>query len=162
MVEPDENSIRDVLPVRVVAWELTRACNLACFYCRASAGNFDPMETSAADAMSTLDEIARLGRPLLILTGGEPLLREDLFRVTEKAVGMGFPVAVASNGTLISAEAASRLSDCGVHRVSVSLDFPEARAHDRVRGEGSFEAAMAGIANLVRAGVALQVNMTVT
>ncbi len=112
--------------------------------------------------MAILDEVATLGRPLLILSGGEPLASPALFEIAERAGGMGFPVAVATNGTLVDEEAAARLSAAGVRRVSVSLDFPDAARHDAVRGRGAFEAALGGIDKLKGAGLPFQVNMTVT
>lgn len=152
----------DVPPVRVVAWELTRACNLSCPYCRAAAGEGASGETATGEALRIVEEISTLGRPLLILTGGEPLLRGDLQKIAAEAAAKGLRVVVASNGTLISRDAAQRLGESGVRRVSVSLDYPDAARHDGVRGAGSFEAAMEGIDNLREAGVAFQVNMTVT
>lgn len=150
-----------VPPVRVLAWELTRACNLSCPYCRASAGRKAPGELSTARALDALDQFARLGRPLLIVSGGEPLMRPDLFEIIDRAVAMGFPTALATNGTLIEDCLAERLKAAGLRRVSVSLDYPDARRHESVRGEGSFDAAWRGIESLKSREVSFQINMTV-
>lgn len=147
--------------MRVVAWEVTRACNLSCPYCRASAGRKAPGELSTARALDALDRFACLGRPLLIVSGGEPLMRPDLFEIIDRAVAMDFPTALATNGTLIDDGLAERLKAAGLRRVSVSLDYPDARRHDGVRGEGSFDAALHGIESLKSRGVSFQINMTV-
>jgi radical SAM protein with 4Fe4S-binding SPASM domain len=148
--------------VRVVAWELTRACNLSCPYCRASSVDRDSDAASTAEALAALDQIALLGRPLIILSGGEPLLRDDLAEIASASARMGFPTAVATNGTLMTPERARELAAAGVRRVSVSLDFPDGARHDAVRGAGSFDAALAGIEALKGAGLPFQVNMTVS
>jgi len=147
--------------VRVLAWELTQACNLACPYCRGSAGRRAQGELSSEEALEALSRIKRLGRPLLILTGGEPLMRADVFEIIEQATAMGFPTALATNGTLLDEAVARRLARACVRRVSASLDFPDASRHDRVRGAGSFAAALEGIRRLETYGVPFQVNMTV-
>jgi radical SAM protein with 4Fe4S-binding SPASM domain len=147
--------------VRVLAFELTKACNLHCPYCRASAGKGEPGEVSTSAVLETLAQITDLGRPLIILTGGEPLLRGDLFSIVERSVKMGFPTALATNGTLVTDRIALQLRDGGVRRVSVSMDFPDEKRHDAVRGKGSFRAASAALSHLREAGVPFQINMTI-
>ena len=148
-------------PVRVVAWELTRACNLSCPYCRAEAGVAGPDELGTKAAFGILEEICALGRPIVILSGGEPLLRRDVFDIAARATSLGLPVALATNGTLVDDAVAARIRESGVRRASVSLDFPDAARHDAVRGEGTFNRAIGGIEALKRAGVGFQVNVTV-
>ncbi len=163
-------------PVRVVAFELTRTCNLRCPYCRAQdyapdqcesasshgAGTrLSPAEMPTSGVFHVLDEIAGLGRPLVILSGGEPLLRDDLIPIVERSVATGLPTALATNGTLLTAATARALRDAGVRRVSVSMDSPDRKRHDAVRGKGAFVAAGQGLSHLREAGLPFQINMTV-
>jgi AdoMet-dependent heme synthase len=145
----------------IVAWEATAACNLSCSYCRAGASpGPDPDELSTEEAISFLESIAPL-RPMLILSGGEPLLRPDILFLARHAVSMGMRVSLASNGILITPELAGDIAAAGISRVSVSLDAAEAEKHDLVRGRGSFERALEGIGNL-RGRVDFQINHTIT
>jgi AdoMet-dependent heme synthase len=145
----------------IVAWEATAACNLSCGYCRAGASlGPDPDELSTEEAISFLESIVPL-RPMLILSGGEPLLRPDILFLARRAVSMGMRVSLASNGTLITLELAGDIAAAGISRVSVSLDAAEAEKHDLVRGRGSFERALQGIGNL-RGRVDFQINHTIT
>ncbi len=153
------------LPVpRLVAWEVTRRCNLRCAHCRASAGDcVAEGELSLAEAKALVDDIATFAKPVLILTGGEPLMCEWIWDIITYAREKGMTPAVGTNGTLVDDATARRLAESAVRRISVSLDFPTAEAHDAFRGlKGAFDAAVAGIAAARRAGVEVQVNMTVT
>ena len=149
---------------RLVAWELTRRCNLRCRHCRASADSGDYAgELTLDEGRRLVDEIAALGNPILILTGGEPLLCPWLFDIMEYARGKGLRPVVGTNATLVDAVTAKRLADAGVSRISVSLDFPEARRHDEFRGEsGAFDAALRGVRAAREAGIEVQVNSTIT
>ncbi|MGB4680098.1 radical SAM protein, partial [Methanothrix sp.] len=145
----------------IIAWELTAACNLSCQYCRASASpEPDRGELGTDEAMRFVESIAPL-QPMLILSGGEPLLRPDLFEIIRHAVSLGIRVSLASNGTLITPELAQMIAASGVSRVSISLDGAGAAEHDLVRGQGSFERSMRGIENL-RGLVDFQINFTVS
>ncbi len=163
-----ESNLRqgDVITPRLqlVAWEITRSCNLFCAHCRASAGHGQYSgELSTEECFHLIDEILEVGKPIIILTGGEPLIREDVFKIGEYAVSRGLRVVMGSNGTLITEEMAAKLKDVPVSRLGISLDFPVAKLQDDFRGErGAFEAAMAGIVNARRAGVEIQINSTVT
>ena len=153
------------IPVpRLVAWEVTRRCNLKCRHCRASAGDcVAEGELSLSEAKAVVDDIATFAKPVLILTGGEPLMCEWVWDIIAYARGKGMAPAVGTNGTLVDDATARRLAASGVRRISVSLDFPTAGAHDEFRGvSGAFDAAVAGIAAARRAGVEVQVNTTVT
>ena len=153
------------IPVpRLVAWEVTRRCNLKCRHCRASAGDCAVEgELSLGEAKAVVDDIASFAKPVLILTGGEPLMCEWVWDIIAYARERGMTPAVGTNGTLVDDEVARRLAASGVRRISVSLDFPTAGAHDEFRGvEGAFDAAVRGIAAARRAGVEVQVNTTVT
>ncbi len=149
---------------RLVAWEVTRRCNLKCRHCRASAGDCAVEgEFSLDEAKAVVDDIASFAKPVLILTGGEPLMCEWIWDLIAYARERGMTPAVGTNGTLVDDEVARRLAASGVRRISVSLDFPDAVSHDEFRGvEGAFDAAVSGIAAARRAGVEVQVNTTVT
>ncbi|WP_334102416.1 radical SAM/SPASM domain-containing protein [Methanothrix soehngenii] len=145
----------------IIAWELTAACNLSCQYCRASASHEpDQGELDTDEAKRFVESIAPL-KPMLILSGGEPLLRPDLFQIIRLAVSLGIRVSLASNGTLITPELAKEIADSGVSRVSISLDGADATMHDLGRGQGSFKRSIRGIENL-RGRVDFQINFTVT
>ncbi len=145
----------------IIAWELTAACNLSCRYCRASASHEpDQGELDTDEAKRFVESIAPL-KPMLILSGGEPLLRPDLFQIIRLAVSLGIRVSLASNGTLITSGLAEEIADSGVSRVSISLDGADAAMHDHGRGQGSFERSIKGIENL-RGRVDFQINFTVT
>jgi radical SAM protein with 4Fe4S-binding SPASM domain len=145
----------------IVAWETTAICNLSCRYCRASAtASPDPDELDTEEALAFIESIAPL-QPMLILSGGEPLLRPDIFQIARHAVSIGLRVSMASNGTLLTAKAAHEIAASGISRVSISLDGASAEMHDSNRGSGSFLAALKGVENL-RGKVGFQINFTIT
>ena len=150
--------------LRVLAWEVTRACNLACRHCRANT-QLEPFpdELSHTEGLSLIDQISRTGNPILIFTGGEPLLREDIFQLIERARANGLRCAIAPNGTLLNAENTRLLAKSGIERASISIDSPDSAGHNAFRGvEGAFEASMRGIEHLRQAGIPFQINTTVT
>jgi heme b synthase len=159
---PSEEILKPNL--QLVAWEVTRTCNLACAHCRASAQNYQyEGELSKHECLRLIDEIVQVGKPILILTGGEPLMRPDIFEIGKYAVGKGLRVVMGTNGTLISREIAAKLKEVPISRIAVSLDFPAAELQDKFRGQiGSFEAALSGIKNCLESGIEIQINCTVT
>ena len=145
----------------IIAWETTAACNLKCSYCRAFASAVpDQGELCTEEAVAFIDSIA-IFQPMLILSGGEPLLRPDIFHLARHAVSRGLRVSLASNGTLITPEIVDKIAATGIGRVSISLDGATPQMHDGNRGQGSFWAAMAGIEAL-RGRVDFQINFTIT
>ncbi|MDP2841941.1 MAG: heme b synthase [Candidatus Methanoperedens sp.] len=148
---------------RLIAWELTNACNLACIHCRASAiKDPAPDELSAAEAKHFVDELIEY-KPIIILTGGEPLLRSDVYDIAQYASGHGLRVVLATNGTLLTPDIAKKLKDVGIQRVSISIDGSTKETHDIFRGEtGAFEAVLRGIDILKNAGLSFQINTTIT
>ena len=150
--------------LNLVAWEITRSCNLKCAHCRASAvDDRSPQELSLQDCYQVINGILEVGKPIIILTGGEPLVRPDVFEIARYGVSKGLKVVMGSNGTLITDEIASRLRDIPISRIAVSLDFPIAQLQDKFRGRpGAFDAAMSGISAMKRAGLELQINCTLT
>ncbi|MDQ7032090.1 MAG: heme b synthase [Desulfonauticus sp.] len=150
--------------LRLVAWEVTRACNLACKHCRAEA-RFEPFEgeLDTKEALALIDEFKAVGDPVIIFTGGEPLLRKDIFELIGYATSCGLRSVMAPNGTLITLENAREMKQAGVQRCSISLDGPDAKSHDDFRGQpGAFEGALRGIDYLKQAGIPFQINTTVT
>lgn len=148
---------------RLVFWELTKRCNLRCQHCRA-VPSLEPLEGELGtdECRRFMEELAELGRPILVLTGGEPLYRQDLFDLAEFAVGRDFPVALATNGTLIDGSTARRIRETGIRRVSISLDGGRAETHEAFRGlPGSFERALKGFRLLREEGIPVQVNVTI-
>ncbi len=120
-------------------------------------------ELSTEECLRFVNELADFANPILILTGGEPLMRPDLFEIAKKAVDRSLRVACASNGTLIDETVAMRIRDAGISRVSISIDGRCAATHDSFRGvPGSFDLALRGARNVVDAGVELQLNSTVS
>lgn len=150
-------------PPRLVYWELTKRCNLRCVHCRAVPETASsPDELSLPDAMGVIDTLAEYGRPILVFTGGEPLLCKNLFVLAQHAQSHGLTVALATNGTLVTRQAA-RIAGAGFRRVSISLDGPDAGTHDWFRRvDGAFDRAVDGFRHLKALGVSLQVNTTVT
>ncbi|MBM4326574.1 MAG: heme b synthase [Deltaproteobacteria bacterium] len=150
--------------LRLVAWEMTRACNLACVHCRAGAcSQPGPEQLTTDEGRSLIDGIREVGQPILIMTGGEPLLRPDFFELAQYALDVGLRAVVATNGVLVTREIAARIAAVGIPRVSISLDGPTAETHDRFRMvEGAFDASLRGIRNLRDAGVPVQINTTLT
>ena len=150
----------------LVFWETTRACLLACRHCRASATTqAPPGELSTGEGYALIEQVARFGRPypILVLTGGDCLLRPDLFDLVEHAVSLGIPVCLSPSVTpLLDAAMIDRIAASGVRAVSVSLDGCRPQTHDGVRGiAGHFDKTVAAIAQLAAAGLTVQVNTTV-
>jgi len=149
---------------RLVFWETTAACNLRCSHCRRIdvLDELSPDELSTQEAERLVDELSGWGRTILVLSGGEPLLRPDIFHLLSYAGERGLVVALATNGTLIDQELARRIRESGVDRVSVSLDGADELTHDAFRRlPGSFRSALAGIRALGSEGVPFQINVTV-
>ena len=150
--------------LRLVFWELTARCNLKCQHCRAEAqDHVVEGELSTDEILRVAEEIREDADPIVILTGGEPLARQDWPEIAQTCTRLFTRVAMATNGTLVDDEVAQRIVDCGIQRVSISLDGAAAGTHDRFRGlQGSFDDALRGFDALKRAGASLQVNVTVT
>ncbi len=148
---------------RVIAWESTQACNLVCRHCRASAQTEPaPDELTTSEVKRLIDEIVSLSKPIFVISGGEPLMREDIFDVAAYATDRGLRVAMSPNGTLITPHAVERMKDAGVKRVSVSIDGSSAERHDAIRGvTGAFQDAVRGIQHCRDGVLPFQINTTV-
>jgi heme b synthase len=150
---------------RLVAWEATRACSLACVHCRAVAQpNPDPRQLSTDEAFRLVDDIASFREPvILILTGGDPLKREDIFAVAERASRAGLRVVMSPSGTNVTPAIVRRLKEVGVQRISVSLDGSTPELHDGFRQvPGAFAEATQSLAYAREGGLPFQINTTVT
>lgn len=148
----------------MIAWEITRSCNLNCLHCRAAAerGPYDG-ELATEECFRFIDEVAAFSKPVLILTGGEPLLREDIFEIASYGTRKGLRTVMAVNGTLLDAKKTQTAKNAGIQRVSISLDGATAEGHDQFRGVvGAFTGAMEGISYLKETGLDFQINTTVT
>lgn len=147
----------------ILAWELTKACNLNCVHCRASAtGMPHSGELSTAEGRALLQELAQGGTRMVILSGGEALVRPDVFEMASYGTSLGLRMTLATNGSLVTPEVASKLKESGIARVSVSIDGVSEDIHDAFRGmPGAFDMALRGIRILIEAGIPVQVNTTV-
>jgi len=148
---------------RLVFWEVTKGCNLRCIHCRATATELSsPSDLPTRAALGIIDQIAAAAHPILVLSGGEPLYRSDIFQLARYATDKGLRVALATNGTLVTKDVARMIVDAGVRRVSISLDGADALTHDAFRGiPGAFDAAVHGLRNLKSLGMSVQINMTI-
>ncbi len=166
---PHHSDIRhptsDIRPqLRLVAWELTRKCNLNCVHCRAGADRGPyPGELETAKCIEVLKQIRAVGNPIVILTGGEPLLREDIFDLAREGTQMGLRMVMATNGTLLTPEKIEQMKTSGIKRVSISIDGATAAQHDAFRQmPGAYNQAMNGISLLNQNDFEFQINTTVS
>ena len=146
----------------VVVWNVTRACNLRCVHCYAGAvENAGETEMDLREGIGLLDDLADFGAPVVLFSGGEPLMRADITALASHAVKLGMRAVISTNGTLISRDRAMELRDVGLSYVGVSLDGME-DVHDRFRGKrGAFRAAMNGIENCRSAGLKVGLRFTI-
>ncbi len=147
----------------VVIWNLIRRCNLTCQHCYSTSANRDfPGELSTAEAYEVMDDLKAFGVPVLILSGGEPLLRPDILDIGRRAKAMGFYVGLSSNGTLIDERNVAALADTGFDYVGVSLDGI-GETHDAFRRlAGGFELALRGVRLAREAGMKVGIRYTMT
>lgn len=150
----------------IVFWEVTRACALSCVHCRAKAQpRAHPLELTTEECMSVVDALSDFGMtPMLILSGGDPFMRRDLFQIVERARKKNLTVAVAPSATaLVTEKRLRRLVDLGVSSVSFSLDGATARRHDDFRGfDGTFDRTLEMMNVAKECGLSFQVNTTVS
>ena len=147
----------------VVVWNVTRRCNLKCVHCYSSSQNIlysDELTTEQGKRL--IDDLAAFGSPVLLLSGGEPLMRPDLPELAQYAVDKGMRVVISTNGTLITKKLAKVFSDIGLSYIGVSLDGLR-EVHDRFRGvKGAFDKTMRGIRNARDAGIKVGIRFTVS
>ncbi len=149
----------------LVFWEVTRSCALACRHCRAEAQpQRHPEELDEREALLLVEDLAELAPPMLVLTGGDPLMRRDIFDLARHASNLGLRVALspAATARLVKADFA-RIADAGIRRISLSLDGASRETHDRFRGvEGTYDHTIRAVEKAHAAGLAVQINTTLT
>jgi radical SAM protein with 4Fe4S-binding SPASM domain len=153
----------DLVPRPVGVWNCTRQCNLVCAHCYASAGNQkSPGELDTQAGKAFIRDLADFGVPVLLFSGGEPLMRKDFFELAEYARQKGLRIAISTNGTLVTREVAEKLKNLGFAEVGISLDGTEAN-NDRFRGKsGAYQAALAGLKNSIACGLRASLRLTIT
>lgn len=148
-----------------IAWEITRACAYACVHCRADAQHHrDPQELSTDEAKALVDRIRAFGNPILVFTGGDPMMRSDLFEIIAYASQSGLRCSLTPTATeLATKERLILARDAGIKRIALSLDAPDAAIHDDFRRvPGSWDRTMGILRNALSIGLAAQINTTVT
>src|SRR5574341_185914 len=158
-----EGQEKKYLP-RLIAWEVTRSCILNCVHCRAAA-RFGPYpgELATEECFKFLDNVKSFSDPIIILTGGEPMMRPDIYDIAKYGTKLGLRMVMAPCGLLVTEELAQKIKDSGVMRVSLSIDGLTAEQHNNFRRvEGAFEGVMKAIENFKKVGMEFQVNTTIT
>jgi 12,18-didecarboxysiroheme deacetylase len=147
----------------VVVWNCTRRCNLKCVHCYSQSENKQyEGELTTDEGLAMIEDLAKFGVPVTLFSGGEPLVRQDLFTLIERTVKLGMRAVISTNGTLITEEKAERLKAFNLSYVGVSLDGLR-DVNDRFRGvSGAFEKALAGIRNCQKAGIKVGLRFTIT
>jgi AdoMet-dependent heme synthase len=157
-------ALRPQNELRLIAWEMTRSCNLNCRHCRAAAekGPYTG-ELSTEECEKLMDNVAGFAKPIIIMTGGEPMLRPDIFHLAEYGTKLGLRMVMAPCGKMLTVESCNKLKAAGIQRISLSIDGATAESHDAFRRvPGAFQNVMDGIAAANAAGLEFQVNTTVT
>ena len=147
----------------IVVWNITRTCNLKCVHCYNDSGAGKSCnDITTGDAKVVLDDLADFGVPSVLFSGGEPLMRPDLFELISYAVSKGLRTVISTNGTLITAKVAQKIKDCGVSYVGISLDGI-GQINDKFRGvEGAFDKAVEGVRNCMALGIRIGLRLTLT
>lgn len=146
----------------VVVWNCTRRCNLRCVHCYAHSADRDYSGQMTTDqGIALLEDLAEFGAPVILFSGGEPLMRRDLFDLAARAIKLGMRAVISTNGTLIDEEKAARLKEIGLSYVGVSIDGMR-EVNDKFRGvEGAFDKALQGIRNCIKAGIKVGLRFTI-
>jgi radical SAM protein with 4Fe4S-binding SPASM domain len=149
----------------VVFWNLTDRCNLACTHCysKSGPGRTTDGELTTAEAFGVIDDLADMGVPLILFTGGEPLMREDIWELASHARSRGLKMALSTNGTLITPDIARKIKESGIEYAGISLDGARAETHERFRNSpGAFEKTIRAFAACKDAGLRCGVRVTLT
>ena len=150
--------------LRLLFWETTTGCNLECAHCRRLdvSQRLAKSDLTTDEGLAFIDAPTATQKPILVFSGGEPLMRPDIFELAAYAIGRGLIVALATNGTLVTDQIAAKIKSVGIDRVSISIDGENAETHDGFRRlPGSFDRALEGIAYLRAHDVPVQINSTV-
>ncbi|HZX36539.1 MAG TPA: heme b synthase [Thermodesulfobacteriota bacterium] len=162
--KPSEGKVGKIWLPRLIAWELTRSCNLDCIHCRAAArfGPY-PNELTTEECVKFLDDVKSFSDPIMIMTGGEPMLRDDIWELARHGTDIGLRMVMAPCGFLVTIETAQKMKDSGIQRVSFSIDGATKETHDNFRRvEGAFDSVMKAIESCKAVGMDFQVNTTVS
>ena len=152
-------------PLRLVFWESTAGCNLECVHCRRLevSRELSRKDLDHEQAMRFIESLPQTGKPIVVFSGGEPLMRPDIFELAQRAKEIGLPTALATNGTPVDDAVAKRIVETGFRRVSISFDGPSSETHDKFRGiAGAFEDSIRGFKALRKLGMSMQINTTIT
>jgi heme b synthase len=149
--------------LRLLFWEATTGCNLACAHCRRLevSRELSRLDLSTDQAKGMIRSLSECGKPILVFSGGEPLMRPDLFELAAETRSAGLPMALATNGTMIDGGVAKDVIDAGFRRVSISFDGPDEETHDHFRGEGAFVQSIRGFTELKSRGMSMQINTAI-
>ncbi|MFT4104178.1 MAG: putative heme d1 biosynthesis radical SAM protein NirJ2 [Lacrimispora sp.] len=146
----------------IVSWMTTNQCNLKCKHCYQDAGSKKTDELTTEEAKKLIDEIAAAGFRIMIFSGGEPLMRPDIYTLVSYASGRGLRPVFGTNGMLITEEAAKKLKECGAASMGISLDSLDEEKHNQFRGdENAYRLTLRGIENCKKAGLPFQIHTTI-
>ena len=150
-------------PPRIISWNLTLRCPLRCGHCYVGAGEDEaPGALSTREAFGVIDQIRDLGKPIVILSGGEPLMRDDVFEIARYGADKGLRMVMGSSGYLLDGAVARRIKNAGIGAVAISVDSADPVTHDSFRGvDGSWEKAIGAIRYCRNEGIGVQINTTV-
>lgn len=151
-------------PPKWIAWEITGRCNLQCIHCRSSSGmTAEQGDMSTGEAIRFIDSLAEYATPVVVLSGGEPLLREDLFSLAAHGTSRGLRMCLATNGTLVDEAVCAKIKESGIRMVSLSLDGSRREVHDDFRKQpGAFDGVMRAIEHFKRSDIPFLINSSFT
>lgn len=154
----------NIYNLRLIFWETTSKCNLKCIHCRAgNSKDCSDKSLNIKQCYALLDDIASFASPIIVLSGGEPLMRKDICKIASYGNSLGLKMVLATNGTLLTTSSANKIVKSGIQRISVSIDGADADTHDSFRHiNGAFQSAINGIKAAQNAGMQVQINTTVT
>ena len=163
LIDPTPLKPARKLAAPVVIWNLIRRCNLTCKHCYTTSADIDfPGELTTPEIYTVMDDLKAFKVPVLILSGGEPLLHPDIFNISRRAKDMGFYVALSSNGTKITADNIDEIADIDYQYIGVSLDGIK-DTHDQFRRvKGSFDEALRGVLLCLDKGIKVGIRFTLT
>jgi len=147
---------------RIISWNITLRCPLKCSHCYVDAGEKETEGVlSTREAFTVIDQIRLTGTPVVVLSGGEPLMRDDLCQVARYGTEQGLRMVLGTSGYLLDRPMAARLRESGIHAAAISLDSADPKIHDALRGTpGAWDRAVAAIGNCRDEGIGVQINMT--
>ena len=160
----EQNVLGKTFTPRLISWNMTFKCNLKCAHCYIDAREREGKEELSTDEGKLLiDQIVEVGKPVIIMSGGEPLLRNDFFELARYGTEKGLRMSMGTNGTLITDQTARRLKYAGIKKVAISLDSSTPEGHDEFRGvKGSWNRVIKGIKACIRNNIDVQINTTIT